>query len=332
MRWAEFIGDETLREITGAEDAADDAPANPEAPVICPLDHLGLLKIAGDDAEDFLHNQASNDLRAMAENESRLAALCNPKGRMYCLFSAFCKDDAWYLQMPRERVAPIMKRLSMFVLRAKVEIEDASERLPAFGVVGADASGDDVFADAAARVPATGGGRFAVFAPEETLIRLWRDATARGYRATNHDYWRLCDVRSGIPHVCDATSEQFVPQMANVDLLGGVSFSKGCYPGQEIVARTHYLGKLKRRMYLFASEARKLDPGDAIFSEKQTEPCGRIVNFCPLPGGVSPGLAVLRIAAAGDPLHAGAPDGPPLTIAPQPYEVGEHSHNPEEKS
>lgn len=326
MRWAEFIGGETLREIAGAEGTTGDAP------VVCPLDHLGLLEVGGEDAEDFLHNQASNDLRAMAENESRLAALCNPKGRMYCIFSALRIGDACYLQMPRARVAPVMQRLSMFVLRAKVELEDASERLPAFGVVGAEARGDDVFASAAARVPATGGGRFAVFAPDATLIRLWRDAIAQGWQATSRDAWRLCDVRSGVPHVYDATSEQFVPQMANVDLLGGVSFSKGCYPGQEIVARTHYLGKLKRRMYLFTSEARALAPGDEVFSDERTEPCGRIADFCATPQGAAPGLAVLRIAAVGEPLHAGAPDGPPLTIAPQPYAVGERSHNPEAES
>ena len=330
MRWAEFIGEAPLHTIAATEDASSGTPSN--APVVCPLDHLGLLKVGGEDAEDFLHNQASNDLRAMAEGDTRLAALCTPKGRMYCLFLAFRKDDAWYLHMPRTRVAPVMQRLAMFVLRAKVELEDLSERLPAFGVVGADVSGDDAFADAAARVPALGARRFAVFAPDETLIRLWRDAVARGWHATNRDYWRLCDVRSGVPHVYDETSEQFVPQMANVDLLGGVSFSKGCYPGQEIVARTHYLGKLKRRMYLFASEARALEPGAAVFSEKQTEPCGRIVDFCAVSGGASHGLAVLKIAAVGDPLHAGTPDGAPLIIASQPYAVDAHSHNPEEKS
>ena len=325
MRWDEFIGGEPLREIADATDGGS---------VICPLDHLGLLKVGGEDAEDFLHNQASNDLRAMAKNEGRLAALCNPKGRMYCIFSAFYKDGDYYLQMPRERVAPVMQRLSMFVLRAKVELEDASARLPAFGVIGAAAvARADDLPDDALRVPVAGHRqrteRFTILAPDETLMQLWREAGAQGCRAMNRDYWRLCDIESGIPHVYDATSEQFVPQMANVDLLRGISFSKGCYPGQEIVARTHYLGKLKRRMYLFAGKARELAAGDTVFSEKQTEPCGQIVDFCATAEGAAAGLAVLKIAAIGDTLHAGTPDGPPLVLASQPYEVNEHSHNPE---
>lgn len=362
-RWAEWIAGERLQAVRSAD--LDLGGAG----IVCPLDYFGVLKISGEDAEDFLHNQTSNDLRELDAGEARLAALCNPKGRMYCSFFAFggrAAGGAWYLQMPRERVAPVMKRLSMFVLRAKVELSDVSDELPGFGVMGAAAgevperaagaasgvsanvadadaasAGADVGtagaagkADAGAAVAAFKAAgiqpRAAIYADAETLIELWRAAVQQGCRAMTCDAWRCCDIRSGIAHVNDATSEELVPQMANMDLLGGVSFSKGCYPGQEIVARTHYLGKLKRRTYLFSSDGRDVTAGAPVFSDQQTEPCGQVVDFCPLPDGPSPGLAMLRMAAAGDTLHIGAPDGATLSIGAQPYEISAKSHNPED--
>lgn len=329
MRWADYIGKESLQAICAADLATAGAPG------VCPLAHLGLLKISGEDAATFLHNQASNDVRTLDENEARLAALCNPKGRMYCSFFVFHKDGAYYLQMPRERIEPVMRRLSVFVMRAKVVLEDAGDQLCAFGVLGETADTWNVHLPAAFPVSfstADARRRCAIYAPGETLIQLWRSATKSGYRPMQHNAWHCRDVQSGIPHVYNATSEQFIPQMVNMDLLGGVSFNKGCYPGQEIVARTHYLGKLKRRMYAFTSAVGDLAAGDEVFSEKQTEPCGRIVDFCPLPDGVSPGLTVLKIAAVSDALHARSPDGPPLTIsARQPYEISRHGHEPERK-
>lgn len=372
-QWAEWIAGERLQAVHSAD--LDLGGAG----IICPLDCFGVLKISGEDAEDFLHNQASNDLRELGAGEARLAALCNPKGRMYCSFFAFggrAAGGAWYLQMPRERVAPVMKRLAMFVLRAKVELSDVSDELPGFGVMGAAA--DEVLkqaAGAASAVSASAAGanvadadmagasananttgaadatntgaphagatvmafkaagvqpRAAIYADAETLIELWRAAVQKGCRATTGDAWRCCDIRSGIAHVSDATSEELVPQMANMDLLGGVSFSKGCYPGQEIVARTHYLGKLKRRTYLFSSDGRDVAAGAPVFSDRQTEPCGQVVDFCQMPDGPSPGLAMLRMAAAGDTLHIGAPNGATLSIGAQPYEISPKSHNPED--
>jgi len=374
-RWAEWIAGERLHEVRSAD--LDLGGAG----IVCPLDCFGVLKISGEDAEDFLHNQASNDLRELAAGEARLAALCNPKGRMYCSFFAFggrAAGGAWYLQMPRERVAPVMKRLSMFVLRAKVELSDVSDELPGFGVIGA-AAGEVMrqaanAADAASASADAGGAagnagagtasgagasaadestasaadntragatvaafkaagihpRAAIYADAETLVELWRAAAQQGCRAMTCDAWRCCDIQSGIAHINDATSEELVPQMANMDLLGGVSFSKGCYPGQEIVARTHYLGKLKRRTYLFSSDARDVAAGAPVFSDRQTEPCGQVVDFCRMPDGPSPGLAMLRMAAAGDTLHIGAPDGATLSIGAQPCQISDKSHNPED--
>lgn len=331
-QWAEWITGERLQAVRGAD--LDLGGAG----IVCPLDYFGVLKISGEDAEDFLHNQTSNDLRELDAGEARLAALCNPKGRMYCSFFAFggrAAGGAWYLQMPRERVAPVMKRLSMFVLRAKVELSDVSDELPGFGVMGA-AAGEvlEQAAGANAAVMAFKAAgiqpRAAIYADAETLIELWRAAVQKGCRAMTCDAWRCCDIQSGIAYINDATSEELVPQMANMDLLGGVSFSKGCYPGQEIVARTHYLGKLKRRTYLFSSDGRDVAAGAPVFSDRQTEPCGQVVDFCPLPDGPSPGLAMLRMAAAGDTLHIGAPDGATLSIGAQPYEISAKSHNPED--
>jgi len=348
-RWAEWIAGERLQETRSAD--LDLGGAG----VVCPLDYFGVLKISGEDAEDFLHNQASNDLRELAAGEARLAALCNPKGRMYCSFFAFggrAAGGAWYLQMPRERVAPVMKRLSMFVLRAKVKLSDVSDELPGFGVIGAAAgevmqqaagAAGKACASAAAAADKTGAGaavvafkvagihpRAAIYADGETLIALWRAAVQKGCRAMTCGAWRCCDIQSGIAYIGDATSEELVPQMANMDLLGGVSFSKGCYPGQEIVARAHYTGKLKRRTYLFSSDAHDVAAGAPVFSDRQAEPCGQVVDFCQMPDGPSPGLVMLRMAAAGDTLHIGAPDGATLSIGAQPYEISAKSHNPED--
>jgi folate-binding protein YgfZ len=222
----------------------------------------------------------------------------------------------------------------MFILRAKVSAEDVSESYSLIGVAGADAitklkarfvtlpeqtlhlsQHEDTV------ILKLGAERFEMIAPIAALPAL-RDDLARQLDITDTIDWDLLDIRAGIPYITPATQEQFVPQMANLDLIGGVSFTKGCYPGQEIVARMHYLGKLKQRMVLaHIASAINPQPGDKVYSRHLGDQAsGTIVNAAPAPEGGYDVLAVLQIeSAAQNDAHWKTPDGPALKLKPLPY-------------
>ncbi|MES2899367.1 MAG: folate-binding protein [Pseudomonadota bacterium] len=307
---------------------------------VAPVTGQGLIAVRGEDAAKFLHSQLTNDVEHLGQGEARLAGYCTPKGRLQASFLMWRDADAVYLQLPRELQAALQKRLSMFVMRAKAALTDASVT-PAFeAVLG--------FGGSAAQ-PALEGLFGALPALPYTrmehslgvLIRLadafdapryqWLTtaATAQQYFPAfteklalgGGDAWRLSDIHAGVPQITLKTQEQFVPQMINFELLGGVNFKKGCYPGQEIVARSQYLGKLKRRTALASIAGALAQAGDEVFDVADPgQPCGMVVNSAPNGAGGSDALVEMKLAAlAGSEVRLGSANGPALAFQPMPY-------------
>lgn len=304
--------------------------------VFADLSHQGVLAVRGKDALEFLQGQFTNDLRHLGDGTSQLNGYCSAKGRLLASFRVIPEDDGFLLRMPRAMVEPLMKKLRMFVLRAAVTLEDVGECQIHLGVSGPGAERElGALAPALPQAVdgiARGGGytviripgvhpRFEVHGGLEAMRRLWDTLNVR-CAPVGEAPWGLLDVLAGIPTIHPETSDAFVPQMVNLQLLGGVSFKKGCYPGQEVVARMQYLGTLKRRMYLarVLSEAPPR-PGDELYSPEDGEQsAGKVVDAQPHPDGGFMLLAVIQIASreAGD-IRYGGPQGPKLEFAELPY-------------
>ncbi|MBL6750335.1 MAG: folate-binding protein YgfZ [Nevskia sp.] len=309
-------------------DARAEAAAALSGDVIVPLTQLGAIRASGADAETFLQNQLSGDVRALTADAAQLSSYSSPKGRVLALFTLFRAGDAIVLELRRELLAAALKRLRMYVLRSKLSLDDASGALPALGLAGAGAAG--LLGAAGLPVPPSDWGcardgevlvmrrpgavpRYSVHGPGERLAALWAACSAHA-RPAGSAAWRLLDIGAGLPSIRPATADQFVPQMLNLDRLGAISFTKGCYPGQEIVARLHYLGNLKRRMFgghCAAGEPAAGMPVHAAGGDGQ--PVGSIVEAAPDAQGGYALLAVLSLGLdPGADLRLGAVDGAAL--------------------
>jgi folate-binding protein YgfZ len=217
------------------------------------LSRYGVLSVSGADARDFLHAQLTNDIQNLPPDRAALAGWCSAKGRLLATFLVVPAPHGYLLQLARDLASPVAKRLSMFVLRAKVKIADESEAWAQFGMWDADPPAQGVLWD---------GDRVSVHVGERRVVRLERAAHASAQCSGDEDTWYLQEIRAGRPLITAATQDQFVPQMVNLEALGGVDFQKGCYPGQEIVARAQYRGQVKRRMVrLAAPQGTQLKPG-----------------------------------------------------------------------
>jgi folate-binding protein YgfZ len=231
------------------------------------LPHLGLLRFTGPDAQSFLQGQVSNDTRRLAENRGLLAAYSSAQGRVLALMHLLPHSSGVVAVLPRELISPTMEALRRFVLRAKVKIEDAGEALSVAGLHGARGmqsvgidtpSGSGYIEKDGIGIAAVNGdgSRYWVIGAAQSLAEHGlAGAPPRAEQIEHH--WRLADIRAGLPQIYLATREVFVAQMLNLDLLDGISFTKGCYTGQEIIARTQHLGRIKRRLYRL-----RLPPGE----------------------------------------------------------------------
>lgn len=251
---------------------------------VIPLEHLDALSIRGPDARAFLQGQLSQDLDRVTPADPRLAGLHDPQGRCLALLRLFALDaDQWLALMPRELIAPVADRLRKYVLRSKVQLAPATSQWRAYGVWGPDA----------AAAAATRAHQMLDEAEERALVVAPRlEPLPDGERLDEH-HWHAQDIRAGLPQVFAATSGLFTAQMLNLDLVDGVSFTKGCYTGQEIIARTHYLGQARRRMHRFHTPSElALWPAASVALTDGRR--ARIVNAAPAEGGGQEFLAVTQ--------------------------------------
>jgi folate-binding protein YgfZ len=311
----------------------EEAAAALSGNIISPLAHLGAIRASGVEAEAFLQNQLSNDVRQLVGSQAQLASYNSAKGRVLDLFVLRREAGAILLETRRDTLGATLKRLRMFVLRSKLLLEDCGDDYCAFGLAGPqaaawlDEAGLPVPAQDWQALSAEGvtvlrrpgvSARYSVHAPAQALGPLWQHA-AKHFRAVGSAAWRLLDILAGLPAIHPQTADHFVAQMLNLDRLGGISFTKGCYPGQEIVARMHYLGNLKRRMFLCQAAdaaAAAISPGTAIYpADGDAQAVGELVQAAPLPEGGAAFLAVLQLSRAADAqLRLGAADSPALAI------------------
>ncbi|KND55526.1 Folate-dependent protein for Fe/S cluster synthesis/repair in oxidative stress [Candidatus Paraburkholderia kirkii] len=299
-----------------------------------PLTQFGVIDVKGEDAASFLHGQITNDVQHLDASTARLAGYCSPKGRLLGSFLMWRTPDAVRLLIARNVQAAVQKRLSMFVLRSKAKLTDATPEVAAVGFAGDvrgalsgifDALPDGVHVKvegprgALIRVPdAAHRPRFLWVGPQAQIEARLAKLDEKLKRVPEQ-MWDWLDIHAGEPRITHATVEQFVPQMVNFDVLGGVNFKKGCYPGQEVVARSQYRGTIKRRTALAHVET--ATPGAELFhSDDPGQPCGLVVNAAPAEGGGVDCLVEIKLAALGNgSVHAGSADGPTLAFAPLPY-------------
>ncbi len=331
--WKEFIARCGLSaDATNFGDTAAELVAARDATVLVPLNDFGMIRVSGEDAAEFLHNLLSNDVKTLATDAARFAGFCSAKGRLIATLLIWRLGDDYVLALSEDIQAAILKKLSMYVLRSKVKLCDAGADCVLLGLAGRQAAAalagiGAASVDSMKTASFPGGSAIALDANRYLLavqpaeaVRIWSGLAAQ-VRPAGLSAWHWLEVTAGMPRVIAATQEAFVPQMVNLEVVGGVSFTKGCYPGQEIVARAQYLGKVKRRMYRARLDA-AAKPGDHLFSPVSGEQssCGELVEVAPSPDGGYECLAVVQsqCADAGD-IHIGSAEGPRLSILTLPY-------------
>jgi folate-binding protein YgfZ len=312
-----------------------DKAAYRAGPVLAPIGEMGLLAFDGADALGFLQGQLTIDIAGLAQDHWQTGGYCTPKGRLLAIFDCWRQGAAVGMLLPGEIAPAIRRRLTMFVLRSKVTIRDLTPQWRVLGILGAGAA--DALAAAGIDVPAQAG-EVRTLEFDERLVRLsngqncperllllvqaereahWH-ATLSGLAQVGSDLWWWAQVDAAVPTIVNATQELFVPQAVNLEVLGGVNFRKGCYPGQEVVARSQYLGKLRRRMFL--AHGATVGSGPDVYQDGTIEPVGRIVMAAGAPSG---GWDVLfecpTDRTAGNSLHAGSADAAPLQVRALPY-------------
>ncbi len=317
-------------------DTATERAAAASGTIVADLSQLGVIAFRGEEAATFLQGQLTNDVRSLHADAAQWNGYCSPKGRLLGNFLLWRQGEDYCLQLSGDILPSVLKRLTMFILRAKVQGRDASDEYVRLVVAGKQAQAAvsaamGVMPDAAMRSAASEAGRvirvgedkFVLAIVPERAAAVWQTLrqTATPVGAPVWDWLRL---NAGIPMIVAATQEQFVPQMVNLEVIGGVSFQKGCYPGQEIVARSQYLGKLKRRMFLAHVDA-EAAPGDSLYSaDIEGQAIGTVVNAAPAPAGGFDLLAVAQVESANThTLHLKAADGAALQMKPLPYALPE---------
>jgi folate-binding protein YgfZ len=308
--------------------------------VVCDLsDRYSVLEAVGPDSRAFLHGQLSSDVAGLGPERAQLSTYNTPKGRVLATLLLWSAAEGFLLQIPASAAASIAKRLSMFVLRSKVRLT-VSERYIVFGLTGATAP--QTLAAAGIAVPGTDfglvsagamdapdrslrlpGGRYQlILSDAERAIALWQRLCSAGAHVGSGAAWQWASIRSGIAEIEAETQDQLVPQMLNYDVLDGVSFTKGCYPGQEIVARTQYLGGIKRRTLLLHAQTQDAPvPAQSVHAVRSPDqPIGMVLGAAAAPAGGFDVLACVHLELAeNSDLRLGAADGPALHRLELPY-------------
>lgn len=300
--------------------------------VVVPLSQFGLIRFEGDDTLAFLQGQLSSDVKKLNANQCQYASYSTPKGRMLASFLVMRHEDQCDLMLHHQLLPAIIKRLSMYVMRSKTKASDLSASHVLIGLAGPNAS---TIAQAVWGIAppsnmqgtAVEGGVVYRLSEQRLLAKLsidaalasWPALLANGAVVASDALWTLTDIRHGVVWVQPETVDAFVPQMANMELIGAVSFKKGCYPGQEIVARTQYLGKLKRRAFRVTSH-QAMQAGESVFSpEMNGQASGTIALSAPAEAGSWEALVVIQTSSVEHGLHLTNSDGPCLNVLSLPY-------------
>jgi tRNA-modifying protein YgfZ len=265
--WKNFLQSQNASFLTESQISF---PASNHPQQLYPVTQLAVLTVSGKEAGKFLQGQITCNVQDISSTQSSLGALCNPKGRVISTFLLVQAGQDFLLVLPIELLPTVKERLQKYVLRSAVTLTDSSDSLCLFGLQGETAEADFLATyvqDAAIRIQF--GNRYLFIADADHAIELWRSFSTQGFQAGNSAQWQYLDIAAGIPWLMLASSEHFIPQMLNLDKLGGISLTKGCYTGQEIVARTHYLGKAKRALYLAECAVTPETNSDVIDSDGQ---------------------------------------------------------------
>ena len=326
---------ENITVLHFGDPAAERAVAS-DGTIVADLSQLGVIAFRGDDAASFLQGQLTNDVRSLHADSAQWNGYCSPKGRLLGNFLMWRQGEDYCLQLSGDILPTLLKRLSMFILRAKVQGRDASDERVRLVVAGKKApaavnaamgavpeTAMHSLASDAGLVIRLSEDKFVLSVVPERAAAVWQ-VLRESATPVGAPVWDWLRINAGIPMIVAATQEQFVPQMVNLEVIGGVSFQKGCYPGQEIVARSQYLGKLKRRMFLAHVEA-PAAPADNLYSaDIEGQATGTVVNAAPAPTGGFDVLAVAQVESANtQTLHLKAADGAELRLKPLPYALPE---------
>lgn len=309
-----------------------------EKPVMVDLSqHYGLIQFSGEDACTFLQNQLTCDMRKISEHQASYGSYCTPKGRVLANFLLFQYNNNYILQLPINLCESLQKRLSLYKLRAKVTIENVSHKYACIGLVGSHLS--QALRRLLASPPALNqplrfvdlhdhaflclaNDRIQLISPSINTVALWEYLHQQA-QLVDIAYWNRLTIQAGIPTVLLETQEKFLPQMINLDAIDALSFKKGCYPGQEIIARTQYLGKLKRRMYLcHITTTDTVNPGDLLYYADSTDQsCGCIVNAVASQShdGYDALAVIQQSSVEASEIHWGSLRGPMIQIKTLPY-------------
>ncbi|CAA6828683.1 MAG: Folate-dependent protein for Fe/S cluster synthesis/repair in oxidative stress [uncultured Thiotrichaceae bacterium] len=332
---AEFEGDV----LTSFGNPGRERRIPPQGDILCDLSHMGLISVSGDDATTFLQNQFTNDITHVTEEKGQLTAWCNPKGRVLATFVIHKNNDTYYLSLAADLVEFVLKRLRMYVLMSKVVLEDVGQSVIRYGASGQHIEADwglccketglpeqdyDVVSEGHLSVMRIPGDvpRFEVFGEYDQALELWQKLNVRA-APVNADAWAYQNIAAGIPHVCEASTEAWIPQMLNLQIINGVNFKKGCFPGQEVVARLKYLGKNKRRIFRMTFATDDVPAIGSLVVTEDGGDAGKVLNAVMNPNGELELLAVLKIANAEQPLYLGSKEGAVGTMLALPYVVDE---------
>ncbi len=316
-RWQEFLDNQSAEltppGVTGFGMATSERP-NPSQGILCDLSHEGWITVEGTDALTFLQGQLTQDLRKVSATYSPLAAYCSAKGRVLVVMRLFHSPQGYGLRLPAICLENTLKRLTMYTLRAHVTLRDSSHTQAIFGVAGEKAlpvlrqwagelpqDTDTAKTVGEVQLVRLGGSvpRFLCRGDPSALASAWQTLVP-SLSLVGIATWEWLAVQAGLPRIVPETSDKFVPQMLNLDKLNAISFTKGCYVGQEIVARSQYLGEVKRRLSLLHGTGTPPQPGDRVYSQTlaQEHIVGDIVRTAAVPGGEFVALAVINNDAA----------------------------------
>lgn len=308
--------------------------------ILADLSHYALIEASGDDVIEFLQGQLTHDIKLVTNDMGQLSAYCNPKGRILANFRIFQRQGHYFLRLRSVLIEATLKRLRMFVMRSNVELVNSSDELIRIGVAGVNATSklsnifknlpentDESTTENEITIIKLAGAlpRFEIHGSIAKIKELWGKLQADS-TLVGENSWNLLTIRAGIPEIVSETVEAFVPQMVNLQAINSLSFTKGCYPGQEVVARMHYLGKLKRRLFICSAESNTLPiPGESIVTNDENEQkVGQIVTSSWSGDKKIELLAVLQIEKAkNEVLHIASGSGSIIQLIDLPYSLDE---------